>query len=181
MDFKIGEHVVHPQYGVGYVVNLEDRAFEPGVIRQYYEVAIPGGSTVWVPVSQTGTGLRKLATRDEIARCRVVLQSRPSALAGDARMRQSELTAHLKMGTITAQCEVVRDLAGHGAHKAMIGTIAGFLRAAQDVLAQEWAVVEGTTEAAAAYEISGLLEKSRLSVMEADPSELPQADRSATR
>lgn len=165
--FKVGDTVVHPQYGVGHVVKLEDREFQPGVMRQYYEIAIPGGSTVWVPLDQSTFGLRKLTVRSEIERCRQILASRPSPLTEDARLRQSDLSARLKEGTIAAHCEVVRDLAGYGAHKPISGTIASFLRVTQDVLCQEWAAVENITLAEATVEISLLLEKSKLALNEA--------------
>lgn len=167
MDFKVGDRVVHPQYGVGHVVKLEDREFESGVMRRYYEISIPG-STLWVPLDQSTFGLRKLAVRSEIDRCREILSSRPQPLTEDARLRQSELSARLKVGTIVAHCEVVRDLSAFGAHKPISGTIAAFLRVAQDVLCQEWAAVEEITLAEAAAEISVLLEKSKLILIEAD-------------
>jgi len=161
MDLKIGDKVVHPQYGVGHVVKLDEREFEPGVMRRYYEISIPG-STLWVPLDQPTFGLRKLTGRGEIARCRQILSSRPLPLTEDARLRQSELSARLKQGTIVAHCEVVRDLSAYGAHKPISGTIAAFLRVTQDVLCQEWAMVEGITIAEASVEISLLLEKSKL-------------------
>lgn len=163
MAFKIGERVVHPQYGVGHVAKLEDREFEPGVLRRYYEIAIPG-STLWVPTDLPTFGLRKLTVRSEIERCRQILSARPSPVGEDARQRQSELAARLKEGTIAAQCEVVRDLSAFGAHKPISGTIAAFLRVTQDVLCQEWAAVEGITLAEAVAEVSLLLEKSKLTL-----------------
>jgi len=165
MAFKVGDKVVHPQYGVGHVAKLEDREFEPGVTRRYYEIAIPG-STLWVPLDQPSYGLRKLAGRSEIEHCREILASRPMPLTEEARLRQSDLSARLKAGTIIAHCEVVRDLSAYGAHKPISGTIASFLRVTQDVLCQEWAIVEGITPADAAGEISLLLEKSRLMLSE---------------
>ena len=165
MNFQIGDQVVHPQYGVGYVVKLEQREFEPGVMRQYYEISIPG-STLWVPLDQPTFGLRKLTVRSEIARCRKILASPPLPLTEDSRLRQSDLSARLKVGTIAIHCEVVRDLSGYGAHKSISGTIAAFLRATQDVLCQEWAVVEEITLAEATTEISLLLEKSKLALKE---------------
>lgn len=57
--FEIGQKVVHPQYGVGQIVKLEDREFERGKTRRYYEIHIPGGSTVWVPVDLSDSGLRR--------------------------------------------------------------------------------------------------------------------------
>ena len=160
--FEIGETVVHPRYGVGRIVKLEDREFERGNIQQYYEISIPGGSTVWVPVDQEDSGIRRLAGRSEIVRCRKILESRPSPLTADGRIRQSELMAQLKRGTITAHCELVRDLSAFVAHKSSYGVVTGFLEAALGVLCQEWAIVEGITPSAAAVEISLLLEKSNL-------------------
>ena len=167
MNLKIGDRVVHPQYGVGHVVKLEEREFEPGVTRQYYEISIPG-STLWVPLDQPTFGLRKLTVRSEIDHCRQILSSRPLPLTEDARLRQSELSARLKEGTIVAHCEVVRDLSAYGAHKTISWTIAAFMRVAQDVLCQEWAMVEGITVGEASVEISLLLEKSKLLLIEAE-------------
>ncbi len=164
--FKIGDRVVHPQYGVGHVVKLEEREFEPGVMRQYYEISMPGGSTVWVPLGMPTFGLRKLTIRSEIERCRHILSSRPLPLTEEARLRQPDLAARLKEGTITAHCEVVRDLSAYSAHKPVSGTIASFLRGTQDVLCQEWSIVEGITLSEAAVEISLLLEKSKLTMSE---------------
>jgi RNA polymerase-interacting CarD/CdnL/TRCF family regulator len=111
-------------------------------------------------------GLRKLTVRSEIERCRKILMSRPSPLTEDARSRQSDLSTRLKQGTISAHCEVVRDLTAYGVHKPLSGNIAAFLRATQDVLCQEWAAVEGITLSDAVYEINLLLEKSRQTMIE---------------
>ena len=165
MIFKAGDRVVHPQHGVGYVVKLDEREFEPGAMRRYYEISIPG-STVWVPLDLSISGLRKLTVKSEIIRCRKILESHPSPLAEDSRFRQSDLAARLKQGTISAQCEVVRDLYAYGEHKSLNGTIAAFFRATQDVLCQEWAAVEGITLPEAVQEIVSLLEKSRLAMRE---------------
>lgn len=162
MSFDVGDRVVHPLYGVGRVVKLEDRQFDPGVTRRYYEVSIPGSTTtLWVPLDQSSSGLRKLTVKSEIARCRRILQSAPERLNDDPRMRQADLAAHLKLGTITAHCEVVRDLTAYGRHKPLSGTISVFLRVAQDILCQEWAVVEEMTPQEAAVEIEDLLAKGR--------------------
>jgi RNA polymerase-interacting CarD/CdnL/TRCF family regulator len=158
--FEIGDTVVHPQHGVGQIVKLEDREFERGDTRRYYEIDIPGGSTVWVPVDLSNSGLRRLAHKSELDHCRKILKGRPSPLMEDGRLRQSTLIAHLKQGTIAAQCEVVRDLSAFVAHKSAYGTITGFLEAMLRVLCQEWAIVEGTTMVEAAAEIHSLLEKS---------------------
>ena len=162
MMFNVGDQVVHPQHGVGEVVKLDDRKFGSSESRRYYEVSIPnGGSTLWVPLDPPGYGLRKLAERSDIKECRVILASRPSPLPDDARTRQPKLAERLKQGTIYVQCEVVRDLYAFGEHKSLYGSMAGFFRQTQNVLCEEWALVEGVTLAEAVQEVNALLDKSR--------------------
>jgi CarD family transcriptional regulator len=157
--FEIGEQVVHPQHGVGQVVQMEDREFERGDSRRYYEIHIPGGSTVWVPVDLANSGLRRLAHKSELAHCREILEARALPLTEDGRIRQAALLAHLRQGTIAAQCEVVRDLYAFVAHKPAYGTISSLLEAMLRVLCQEWAIVEEISMAEAMSEISSLLDK----------------------
>ena len=145
MTFKNGERVVHPQHGVGKIIKV-------------------AGSTLWVPLDPPSYGLRKLATKKDIKQCRKILSSRPEPLTDDARSRQSNLAERLKEGTIRVQCEVVRDLFAFGEHKSLYGTIANFFRQTQDVLCEEWAIVEGITLAEAVQEVTSLLEKSRKTV-----------------
>ena len=157
--FEIGDRVVHPQHGVGEIVKLEDREFERGDRRKYYEIHIPDGSTLWVPVDLSNSGLRRLAHKSELARCREILKANPSPLIEDGRVRHSTLVAHLKQGTIAAQCEVVRDLSAFVAHKPTYGTITAFLEGMLRVLCQEWAIVEGIPISEATSEIHSFLEK----------------------
>lgn len=164
ITFEVGDQVVHPQHGVGQVVKLEAREFDAGVTRQYYEVSMPAGSTVWVPVDLETTGLRKPAERSEVDRCRKILASHPAPLNDDSRFRQANLSARLKQGTIFTFCEIVRDLYAYGEHKSLYGTIAGFYRVTKDVLCQEWALVEEISLSDAVQEIDALLETGRESL-----------------
>lgn len=159
--FEIGDKVVHPQHGIGQIVGLADREFERGDIRRYYEIDIPGGSTVWVPVDLSNSGLRRLAQKSELAHCREVLQARPLPLTEDGRIRQSALVARLRQGTMAVQCEVVRDLSAFVVHKPTYGTVTAFLEAMLRVLCQEWALVQETTISEAMAEINSLLEQNK--------------------
>jgi RNA polymerase-interacting CarD/CdnL/TRCF family regulator len=163
MRLAIGDRVVHPRHGLGNVVKLDERQFEPGVTREYYEIAVPG-STVWVPLDLQKSGLRKLTGKGEIARCRQVLQSPAVPLNENPRLWHTELSAHLKLGTISAQCEVVRDLVASDKHRRLNGSIANFMQVTQDVLCQEWATVEAISLGEATAEVRALLEKGHLRV-----------------
>lgn len=159
MKFSIGDKVVHPQQGVGYVASLEEKQFEPNKPRMYYVVSIPD-TTVWVPVDLPTSGLRKISARSELEQCRQVLQSVPQPLNSDRSLLAS-LVSHINQGTIKAQCEVVRDLTAHGWHKPLYGPMAEFQRVILNVLSQEWAAVEGISVVEAAHEINVLLKKGK--------------------
>ena len=160
MMFKVGDRVVHPQHGVGSVSKLEIKEFVAGTTRPYYEIALPQ-TTLWVPLGIPTSGLRKLALKSEINRCRELLKAPASPLSEDPRVRQAELTSHLKLGTLKAQCEVVRDVTAYGWEKPLTWAIAGFLKIVYEVLCQEWAVVEGIPVWQATQEISALLEQGK--------------------
>ncbi|MGE5463196.1 MAG: CarD family transcriptional regulator [Syntrophothermus sp.] len=159
--FEIGDTVVHPQHGVGCIVKLEDREFERGTIRKYYEISMSDASTVWVGVDMPDSGLRQLAHKNELAHCREILLAQPEPLIEDGRVRQSKLVAQLKQGTIVTQCEVVRDLYAFVSHKPAYGTMPAFLEALLRALCQEWALVEGITTVEATSEIHSLLDQPR--------------------
>lgn len=159
MKFAIGDKVVHPQHGVGSVVGLEEKQFQPSAACMYYVVSIPD-TTLWVPVDLLTSGLRRLGLRSELEECRQVLQAIPQELNA-GRELLSSLSNHIKQGTIVAQCEVVRDLTAFGVHKPLYGPLADFQRVVLNVLCQEWATVTGVSEADASYEINGLLKKGR--------------------
>jgi RNA polymerase-interacting CarD/CdnL/TRCF family regulator len=90
-----------------------------------------------------------------------LLKAPAAPLNNDPRLRQTVLREHLKEGTLTAHCEVVRDLAATGWHKPLSGAMAAFLKVTQEVLCQEWAAVEGVSLTEAASEIEFLLDKGR--------------------
>ena len=159
MKFAIGDKVVHPQHGVGFVAGLEEKQFEPNAACMYYVVSIPD-TTLWVPVDLSTSGLRKLGLKSELEQCRRVLQAAPKEI-DPGRNMLTNLSAHIKQGTIITQCEVVRDLAAFGRHKPLFGSIADFQRMVLNVLCQEWAAVNGVSQVEASHEINDLLKKGR--------------------
>jgi len=160
MSFKVGDQVIHPRHGLGQVTSLAVKQFVEGEKRPFYEISFPG-STLWVPLNLSSSGIRKLTVKSDIANCRRLLKAPATPLNSDPRLRQPELNNHLKKGTLTARCEVVRDLTASGWQKPLSGSMAAFLKVAQDVLCQEWAAVEGVSLREAASEIESLLETGR--------------------
>jgi CarD family transcriptional regulator len=162
MIFKVGDQVIHPKHGLGQVTRLSMKQFVEGEKHPFYEISF-NGSTLWVPLDLTGSEIRKLSAKAEIASCRQVLKAPAALLETDFRLWRTELNEHIKEGTITARCEVVRDLTAHGWHKSLSALMFAFLQTTQEVLVQEWAAVEGITHAEAAKEIQLLIETGKQS------------------
>lgn len=160
MSIEVGDRVIHPRHGLGQVTSLAVKQFVEGKKRPFYEISF-SNSTLWVPLSSASSGIRKLTGKSEVAHCRRVLINPAEPLEDNYRLRQTELKDHLKDGTFTARCEVVRDLTAYGWHKPLNGSLAAFLQTTLDILCQEWAAVEEITPEEAATEIQTLLEKGK--------------------
>src|SRR5512136_1348514 len=80
MPFKAGDFIVHPTYGVGNIVRLEEKCLVEDQPRWYYVLAVDK-STVWVPVdANNAAGLRAITPKKDLDRYRVVLKGQPGAL-----------------------------------------------------------------------------------------------------
>ena len=157
MGFRSGDYVVHPTYGVGSIVRLEERQLAEAEVRLYYVLAIDKG-TVWVPVRSNGsTLLRAVTSKQELDQYRVLLKSRPAALERDYKKRRLEINERLKQGSFWVLCEVVRDLTAHG-WKWRIGEgEAALLLQACNNLSREWAAAAGMSVPEALHEVNALL------------------------
>jgi RNA polymerase-interacting CarD/CdnL/TRCF family regulator len=157
MSFRAGQAVAFPVFGLGRIAAVVTKTDLDGNSQEFYEIA-GEYSTLWVPVGEAAQrGLRRLATQAELPQYRAILTSQPSALSGDARLRQREVQTKLKRGTLQDWCEVVRDLSalrGRGALREYDGVE---LKKSLRWLSQEWAAAAGMSVAQAAAEIDTLL------------------------
>ncbi len=160
MQFNIGDNVVHPVYGVGHIVRIEQKKFSDKGVRQYYKVTL-SASTLWIPVDQAhaSIGLRLVTARQDLEQYRNLLQSPPMPF-DDEKPQQwhIELTSRLKEGTFPAMCEVVRDLTALDCKKPLGATNKAILRKTQGKLCQEWATAADISVTEAAKEIESLLQ-----------------------
>ena len=157
MGLKIGDRVVHPVYGIGSVKSLGNSPMGGREARPCYQVAT-ASATVWVPIdSADATGLRLLTSKSELTQCRSLLKSRPGSLNVHYQKRHIELETRLKSGSLTAVCQVVRDLTALSRKKALTTFEGTLLKKTFKALAEEWAAADGVTTAKASQEIEGLL------------------------
>ena len=161
MEFKTGDDVVHPNYGVGSVVRLEERELAASGLRWYYVLAI-GTATVWMPVLSDGsTTLRAVTSRQDLEQYRTVLSGQPTPLVRDFRKRNLELAERLTHSSFQVMCEIVRDLTALGWKKPIGEIDATLLKRVRDNLWREWAVATGQSHEAAIREVGALLEAGR--------------------
>ena len=156
-QFKVGDNVVHPVYGVGHIVQIEQKQFSEKGVRQYYKVILPR-STIWVPIeAQASIGLRLVTARSDLDQYRNLLKSRPVPLKHNHAQRHVELANRLKEGSFQVMCEVVRDLTVSGWQKPLGRSDAVILQKTRERLLQEWAASAGVSTTAAGKEINTLL------------------------
>ena len=170
MEFRSGDNVVHPNYGVANIVRLEERDFATSGLRWYYVLAI-GTATVWMPVQADGsTPLRAVTRQQDLERYRSVLRSRPMFLNRDFKKRNLELLERLTHTSFQAICEIVRDLTALGWNRPMGETDATLLKKIRDNLWGEWAAATGQSRLEAVQEVEALLQSGRVAYQTVPPS-----------
>lgn len=157
-QFKVGDSIVHPRYGVGQVVEIAQNQFSEQELCLYYKIALPK-RLIWIPVeARDALGLRLVTARAELERYRNVLRGPAAELHKHHHQRQLELDKRLKEGSFQALCEVVRDLAASNEQRTLGSKDSAMLRKARESLCEEWAAAAGLSMAEAIKEVSALLE-----------------------
>lgn len=158
MEFRSGDDVVHPNYGVGSIVRLEERQLAEANTRLYY-VLVFGKTTVWLPVKAAApSALRPVTAPRDLDQYRTLLKSRPVELDRDYKKRRLDLNAQLAHGSFQAVCEIVRDLTALGWHRPLAGLDASLLNRVRESLWQEWAVSTHQPLPDAIHEVTSLLQ-----------------------
>ncbi|HEX9922511.1 MAG TPA: CarD family transcriptional regulator [Anaerolineae bacterium] len=157
MLFNVGDFIVHPVYGVGHLVKIEERQFSKEAASLYYQISWPKRQ-VWIPVAaQKAGGLRLVTARRELDRYRTVLKGQPTLLSKNYYQRRQELLNCLDQGSFQSVCEVVRDLTARSRHKRLSRTDGDTLRQTRQALCHEWATAAGLSRTEASQEIDALL------------------------
>jgi len=165
MRYSAGDRIVHARHGVGRIVGLQNRSFGEEGPREYYEIAIAGG-TVWVPAEGASQALRKVTPRSELPKYRGLLRSQPVAIAADTKALRLELVDRRLEPSFRARCELVRDLTAHGWNKPLNESSGAILRVVRHALCSEWAVAEGVTVEVATKEVEALLLEGKAAFLE---------------
>jgi RNA polymerase-interacting CarD/CdnL/TRCF family regulator len=114
MQLKVGDLVVHPAFGVGHIVKIEEKQFSAKKAACLYYRGTFGTfpeTSVWTPVeAQETSSLRLVTAKSDLDQYRYVLKSRPVPSSDEGSLRHTRLVSRLKQGSFQVLCEVVRDL-----------------------------------------------------------------------
>lgn len=162
MQFKVDDFVVHPAYGIGQIVKIEEKQFSEKGRCLYYKISL-SGRTVWVPVETEQTSrFRPVTAGHELDRYRNVLKSEPVPLNKNHHQRHRELLNRLKEGSFKEICEVVRDLTARSWQKPLGPTDTATLQKTRESLYAEWAAAASISRADAIKEVESLLQTTQL-------------------
>ncbi len=169
MEFRSGDNVIHPNYGVANIVRLEERDLATSGLRWYYVLAI-GTATVWMPVHADGsTPLRAVTRKQDLEQYRSVLSGQPTLLNRDFRKRNLEILERLTHQSFQVMCEIVRDLTALGWSRPIGETDATMLKKVRDNLSGEWAAATGQSRLEAIQEVEALLRSGRVAYKKEPP------------
>lgn len=144
MQFSVGDKVVHPHHGPGWIARIERRELTDGT-KHYYVIEIPGRRlTLHMPVRKADEmGIRLAMSQSRFPRVLSMLQSKPYPLPEDYRERQEKICAQLRTGRVMQLARVVRDLTWHREIAHLTRIDSDYLRQGRELLAAEMALVSG--------------------------------------
>jgi RNA polymerase-interacting CarD/CdnL/TRCF family regulator len=167
VNFHSGDTVMHWTYGIGQIVNLEERALA-GSKTIYYVVQVRD-MTVWVPAdSKVRSRLRSPTPKPRFQHLLAVLSSPSEPLPEDRLERKTRLLELLQDGRPESLCQVIRDLSAYQKQlgKPMNDNDQMILKQSRNTLLGEWEFVLSITHAQAEYELHRLLTSMPLEIEE---------------
>ena len=156
MAFQVGDQVVHWSFGLGAIIQLDEKELS-GRTGRYYVVQIRD-LTLWVPINETGEHcLRLLTPARDFQRLFEILASPGEPLSPNRFERKTQLTERMKDGTLESICQVVRDLASYMQTKRMNENDTSTWKRARSFLLDEWSAALSVPVRRAERELMELL------------------------
>ena len=158
MGFKIGDKVIHCTFGLGEVVNIEEKIVHDQLTNCY--VVRVNDMTTWIPIDDVQQHTVRMPTpSEEFERFSAILTTPGEALPEDRVLRKNQLLAQIRDGQLASICQVVRDLTYFKRSKKLNGQESSILERAINSLLTEWTYSTGISLTQARQELAGLLAK----------------------
>ncbi len=137
MAFKVGDKVIHWIYGLGEIIELDEKVLS-GNSGEYYVVET-GDLTLWVPLNETGElSLRLPTPAEDFQKIFRLLASPGEALPEDRFKRKTHLTELMKDRTLESICVVIRDLVNYKLTNKINENDKSVLERSKNFLLNEW-------------------------------------------
>jgi len=168
--FRKGDTVVYPAHGVGTIerVGIEEIAgHKLNLIHISFE---ENQMTLRVPVAQArASGLRKLATRPQLADALAKLKGRPRVSRLMWAKRAQDYLTKINSGELGALAEVVRDLQSAGDGSGSSFSQRNLFEQALDRLAAEHAAINHISKVEATEQLNRVMAEARTRVDHSEP------------
>lgn len=145
--FKVGDKVVYPMHGAGVIEAIEEREFL-GEKRQYYVMRMPiGDMKVMIPTETSEeVGLRRVISREDVARVLEILRERKSKMSGNWNRRYRANLEKIRSGDPFEVAEVVRNLILRDREKKLSSGEKKMLDSARQILISELVLAQNIGE-----------------------------------
>ncbi len=159
-EFAVGDYVVYPAHGVGYIEAIEQQTVAGHNLAFYKISFVHERMTLRLPLPKAASaGLRRLSTRERIEAALKTLRGRSKARRSMWSRRAQEYEAKINSGDPVSIAEVVRDLHRGENQGDQSYSERQLYQAALERLTRELAVVEAIDEDQASQRVESLLEK----------------------
>jgi len=137
MDYQVGDKVIHWNYGLGEIVQMDEKFIHERRMLCY--VVRIRDLTIWVTADEPGkSSIRPPTPGSDFENLFAILRSPGEPLPIDWIERKTHILARMKDGELASICSVIRDLASHRRVKKLNEFDKSTLNRAQSFLLTEW-------------------------------------------
>lgn len=160
MNFKVGDRLVYPNYGVGVVESIRDSVLG-GSPAPWYELRLFGNdSRVMLPVRNSDRiGLRLLTRSADVESVYSVLENATFTPSGDWKSRYKQNLDRMRAGRLRDVAEVLRNLTFAQKRKALASQEKKMFEHARSLIVSEVAQVCGLPESEVAAKVEEALSR----------------------
>jgi len=157
MNFHVGDKVIHWAYGLGEVVQIEEKTIHDH-LTNCYVVRTTSNLMIWIPIDDLPQrSLRVPTLPEEFAGLFAILAGPGEELLEDRALRKDQLMAQMRDGQLASICRVVRDLTHFKRVKKLNDQEKSILEQATNSLLTEWTYSLGLPLEQAHQEMMNLL------------------------
>lgn len=156
MGFRIGDKVIHWTYGLGEIVNIEEKTIHGQAEKCY--VFQTSDLSIWIPINNLDhCSLRRPTPPEEFSRLFAILTGPGEKLSEDRVLRKNQLMEQIKDGQLVSICRVIRDLTHFKRTTKLNDQERSILERTMKSLLTEWAYSLGIAEAQAQQAMTAML------------------------